>query len=188
MKRVLSVAAVFGAVFASSDALANSETFGNQGNFVIRTDTNIGGGMAPAAATNVGFGTTFDVGTSIFLAPAADYFVIKNLSVGAAMPLVINIAGAAGGGGTTVLFGLLGRVGYNLSFSDKFGIWPQAGIGFRHLSMGGGSDTAAQMKLSAPFMFHPADHFFLGLGPDFTTGFKDGTNNLGFNFVIGGYF
>ena len=184
MKRVLSFAAVLGAVFASTDAMANSETFGNQGNLVIRTDTNIGGGMAPAAATNIGFGTTFDFGTTIFLAPAADYFVIKNLSVGAAVPFSVTIANNA----NTVNFGMLARVGYNVSFTDKMGIWPQAGLGFRYLSVPGGNDTAAQLKLAVPFMLHPADHFFLGLGPDFTSGFKTGYNNFGFNFIIGGYF
>ncbi len=187
MNRVMSVATVLGVFFASTGAFANAETFGNQGNFVIRTDTNIGGGIAPMSATNVGFGTTFNVGTTIFLAPAADYFVIKNLSVGGAVPFSVTIAG----GTSAVLVGMMGRVGYNVSFNDKFGVWPQAGLGFRYLSaggFGGSSDTAAQLKLAAPFLFHPADHFFLGLGPDFTTGFKDGANNLGFNFVIGGYF
>jgi hypothetical protein len=112
--------------------------------------------------------------------------VIKNLSVGGALPFSVSVAG----GTSTIVFGMLARAGYNVSFNDKFGVWPQAGLGFRHISVGGfgGSDTAAQLKLAAPFLFHPADHFFLGLGPDFTTGFKTGANNLGFNFVIGGYF
>ena len=52
-----------------------------------------------------------------------------------------------------------------------------------------GGDFAFIANLSAPILFHPANHFFVGLGP--SLGFKVGGAeglNLSVNSLVGGYF
>jgi hypothetical protein len=55
---------------------------------------------------------------------------------------------------------------------------------------GSNSSTHLGLVLSAPFLYHPARHFFLGIGPllsvDATGDNKQTT--FGAGFTIGGYF
>lgn len=103
--------------------------------------------------------------TSITLLPAFDYFVIRNLSLGA----VAGVKYAKTGDNRTTDFQLGPRVGYDFELSEKFSIWPKLGLMYAHAKFedhdGSEKNDALQLNLFAPFMFHPAQHFFVGFGP-----------------------
>ncbi len=140
-----------------------SEQFGAKGQLAISSDASL-----RIANTSVsGGGST----TTIELAPAVDYFVIRNLSVGGSVEL--NYTSTAPGHATR--FGIGPRVGYNFGLSDLISIWPKAGLSLASTSTttdANGpapstsvSNTAVALNLFVPVMFHPAPHFFVGFGP-----------------------
>jgi hypothetical protein len=103
-----------------------------------------------------------------------DYFVIDYLSVGGFLGLEYNSTPA----GSSTAFSLGPRVGYNIPFSRRFSVWPKVGLSIGHTSqdiddeLAGAvgedeSNTSLQLNLFLPVMFHPVEHFFLGLGPAF---------------------
>lgn len=172
-------------------ARAAGPAFGGAGQLVISDDQPLGGGAfggagsgavvpAPPGSTttasfqfatvskNGGSGTEFSV------APAADYFVIPNLSVGGNILFgVFNPAQAGSGPSTTAtLFGIAPRVGYNISITDMISFWPKAYFAYTtfNASAGGGSSggNATAIGLFAPIVFVPVPHFFLGIGPNFS--------------------
>ncbi len=144
-----------------------AEIFGGAGQIAISSD----------AALTVQRRTISGVegGTStIQLAPAADYFVINNLSVGG----FVGFDYVTSGDNDSSRFAIGPRVGYNIPFSDLVSIWPKAGFSFAHTSStvsgpGPNNSTvsvtntadAFALNLFAPIMFHPVQHFFAGFGP-----------------------
>jgi hypothetical protein len=111
--------------------------------------------------------------TSISLAPAADYFVAKNVSIGASLLFDYQHTG----GNSATRFGIGPRFGYYVAFSDMVGIWPKIGFSYSYSSRtialsGAGtsleksnSGGAFTLNLFAPIMFTPVPHFFVGFGP-----------------------
>ena len=135
--------------------------------------------------------------TTIQFAPAADYFVIDNLSVGG----FIGIAYAKAGNSDGTRFSVGPRVGYNLPLSNLISIWPKIGLAYAHSSAGysvrqGNVDIATStsndsiaLNLFVPVMFHPATHFFVGLGPYLDTDLS-GDNRVtayGIKLSVGGW-
>jgi hypothetical protein len=138
--------------------------------------------------------------TRIQLGPAADYFVIENLSIGGIIMLDYqNTANA-----DTTRFMIGPRVGYNIPFTDMLGLWPKLGFSFTHDSVStelptgddnteltatrGGSHFT--LNLFAPLMFHPVTHFFVGFGP-FLDADLSGDNKVtvfGGRLTVGGWF
>jgi opacity protein-like surface antigen len=136
--------------------------------------------------------------------PSLDYFVIPNLSIGGAVG-VAHGTGAVGVpdvSGTGIL--VEARVGYNIPLNDMFSIWPHLGIGYEHVSVdfngGSGSGYRVPLIVTVPVLWHPADHFFLGVGPTLTTELANSitvngqsmdqqkTTDVGLTAVLGGYF
>lgn len=160
MRLSLSFAAVTVALTTvSTAALADGPTFGSANQLAISSDSNL---QLTHTSVTQGGGTT----TTFTFLPAADYFVINGLSLG-------GFALAEVVGGSTVLatsttVGVGARVGYNVAFSDTFSFWPKLGLGIDHTS-GGLGETVVTASIYAPFLVRPAPHFFLGLGPIFTT-------------------
>ncbi len=148
--------------------------FGNAGELVISSDANLGltgqvdGGVNGSPATS---------GWTLTLHPSADYFVIQGLSVGAFVDFTHTeydqenqTNGIANGTGTTAFntnrFGVGPRVGYNIPIVDWISVWPTLGLAFAATGQTGGvNGTAWTLVLSAPFLYHLATHFFVGLGP-----------------------
>ena len=144
-----------------------AEVFGAKGQIAISSD----------AALTIQRRTMSDVSggtTSIQLAPAADYFVINNLSIGG----FIGFDYTTSGENDSSRFSIGPRVGYNLPFSDLVSIWPKGGFSYAHTSStvtvpGSGGSTvsttnssgAFALNLFVPVMFHPVQHFFAGFGP-----------------------
>ncbi|HEY2735551.1 MAG TPA: hypothetical protein VGI70_16255, partial [Polyangiales bacterium] len=133
--------------------------------------------------------------TSISIAPAADFFVVENVSVGGSILLEYNSAGDA----HTTRFGIGPRVGYNFAFTDMLGLWPKIGFSYSHTNTGvshsDGLNTVSvstsgdhfTLNLFVPVMFHPVPHFFVGFGPFLDTDLSgdDKTTSYGGKLTIG---
>jgi hypothetical protein len=93
----------------------------------------------------------------------------------------------------------LPRVGYVVAFSPATYLWPRAGIGYVHQSIGNSSGQSASLyrvplEVFVPVIFQPVPHFFIGGGIrvstdlvskiESTEGFK--TTEIGLLSTIGG--
>jgi hypothetical protein len=135
--------------------------------------------------------------------PAVDYFLIDNLSLGGF--LGFDYTNQAGDSGHTTAFSIGPRVGYNIAFADMFSVWPKLGFSYAHTSISqtttnivngvpvtadtSDSSDSLALNLFVPFMFHPAEHFFIGFGPAFDldlTGDNKATTFAG-RLTIGGW-
>jgi hypothetical protein len=156
-------------------------TFGNAGQVVISSD----------------FSFVFEHAngtTSISIAPAADYFLVPQLSLGGQLVFEYSKHDPS----SISTFALGPRVGYNIPLAPTFSLWPRAVLEYSHHTFtpgGGGSDTTnlLGLVLYAPFLFHPVPHFFIGLGPSIGGNFAGGDSSDRYVIVavqstIGGYF
>jgi hypothetical protein len=148
--------------------------FGSPGELVISSDANLGLVGETTGGVN---GSPSTSGWTLTLLPAADYFVIQGLSIGGfidfthtetSVPNETN--GTPNNTGSTSTstntFGIGPRIGYNIPITDWISLWPKLGLSFADTSVsGGGSGTAWTLTLFAPFLYHLATHYFLGLGP-----------------------
>jgi hypothetical protein len=92
--------------------------------------------------------------------------------------------------------GLGVRAGYNIPVSESASLWPKVSVSIERNDIptdqnagATGGDLAVVADLSAPLLFHPANHFFVGLGPSLAlkVGGAEGLN-IALNSVVGGYF
>jgi hypothetical protein len=123
------------------------------------------------------------------LAPAADYFLAPRLSVGG----VLTYGHASGGAGTNSLgsdtFRLAARAGYVFAFNDRFGVWPLGGLAVGYASANHASDTNTWLTIYVPALFHPAPHFFVGLGPSAQVHLSGHAGTAwGIDSMLGGWF
>jgi hypothetical protein len=135
--------------------------------------------------------------TTIDIAPAADFFVAKNFSIGGVIGFDYTKVGNHNG----TRFEIGPRVGYNLSFTNMLGVWPRVGFSYAHSSAGytvamGNQDVSTSksndsiaLNIFVPLMMHPATHFFVGFGPFLDTDLS-GDNRVtayGLRLAIGGW-
>jgi hypothetical protein len=159
-----------GATLAPSTARAQAADFGAPGELAISSDAQVSL-LGQSYSGNGAPGSTFQ----LVLQPAADYFIIRNLSLGGYLEYAHQSQSGNNGGPSTNsdTFGLGPRVGYDIVISDSFSFWPKAFIGFSstNFSTGNnsGGDNSWSIGVFAPFLFHPVQHFFLGLGPTLST-------------------
>ena len=122
-------------------------------------------------------------GGSIFLHPAADYFIVNAISIGG----VVGFNHSSNF--TSIEIG--GRAGINLNITDHIGVWPMAGISVTHNSdsMAHTSSTPATLTIFAPFLYHIVPHLFVGVGPSFFLALNGNNDNaFGIDSIIGGWF
>ena len=177
-----------------NSAVTREPRFGDQGEYVI----------SGSFSASLGHLEYSDSDASTFSAnfePSFDYFVAKNLSLGAAG--FIRYSDSTSGIGTeskTVGLGAYARVGANLPMGEVVSLWPVFSLGVWHLSttltapgpgfvtsagglaVGVGSETnlgetVVVVEVFAPILLPPARHFFLGLGPDFYTDLVNDIDN-----------
>jgi len=140
------------------------------------------------------------------LSPMAHYFVMPNLSVSAGIVIQHGSSPVSGSSSSVSATGLgiLVGAGYNLQLAPMVSLWPQLRIGYVHTSVSGtgisGSESMVPLEILVPVLFHPADHFFVGLGPVFRTQLSNSASSgstsvdqpketdIGLTAVIGGYF
>jgi hypothetical protein len=137
--------------------------FGNKGQIAISSE-------AGATFTHTTFKDSDNSTTSFVLRPGVDYFLIKQLSLGA----FVGVDSQSQAGLSTRTFAVGPRVGYDIAFSDRFSIWPRVGFSYNSTkfetdAVGGlpsssTSNNALALNVFAPFLFH-THHFFAGVGP-----------------------
>jgi hypothetical protein len=148
-----------------------SGIFGGKGQLAISSDA--GFELSNTSISDVDGSTT-----RLILRPAVDYFVVDYLSLGG----FLGLEYLKTNGGSTTQFSIGPRVGYNIPFSERFSFWPKLGFSFASTSVEtedtetpdgliipgeDESSTSLQLNIFAPVMFHPVEHFFLGVGPAF---------------------
>ena len=79
----------------------------------------------------------------------------------------------SGGGNSSSVttFGIAPQVGYNLGLTDSISFWPKLYFGYTSSSTNNNGPTfsSGALGIYAPFLYHPVQHLFLGLGPNFST-------------------
>lgn len=142
-----------------------------QGNFVVTNDA----GFAFDQQIGRGGATTFSV------RPALDYFVINRLSIGGAAEFDY-----ASGKPSFTQFQIAPEIGYEFALSDTWSFWPQASV---PISVPNPGSASVAIAIFAPFLIHPSEHFFFGLGPGFAQVLTSpATTQVTAAFRIGGYF
>jgi hypothetical protein len=148
----------------------------------------------------------------------ASYFVIPHLSLGVALGAqwLSDSPVNGGGSGSSTIFHVGPRVGYDLAIADRVSIWPQVGVDYRtysqtetqqSLTVNGGPATTTSVTTTSsalgftamvPVLLHPTQGFFVGAGPVFYTEFSNSTSaqgqsndnskvtSLGLVFTVGG--
>lgn len=189
---------------AAATMPASTGAFGSLGQLAISVDlpfTN----EAPQFAifhrsTSMGGSSSTNIG----IMPSLDYFLAPNISLGGEIGIFHGGGEVLGttlpDGATQTTFVVEVRGGYNLALNDRFSIWPHIGIGYEHasVSISGASSSgyAIPLVVTVPVLWHPADHFFLGLAPTLTTELiakaesndAPKTTDVGLTAVLGGYF
>ncbi len=108
--------------------------------------------------------------TTLVLRPAIDYFVIDHLSVG----LFTGVEYTKTAGGSKTSYGVGPRIGYDIPFSDRFSLWPKAGVSFNSMKTKfdapstSVTNSAVALNVFVPVMFH-TNHYFVGFGPSLDT-------------------
>jgi hypothetical protein len=167
---------------AASGGNALGQGFGDAGQIVISVDTSGGPPFSNFAGAH--FDKVNHAGWLFEIRPAADYFLMPAVTVGAVLGFALDDASNKG-------FLVGGRGGFNFNFTDNVGIWGRAAFSLNHVSAGsgGGSINDTFLSLSAPVLYHPAPHMFVGIGPYYNLNTSGpGENNYGFTCTVGGWF
>jgi hypothetical protein len=125
------------------------------------------------------------------IAPAADYFLFAHISVGALLAYGHGSGGAVPGtnGLGSDTFSIGARAGYALAFNDRFSVWPLVGLRLDYASANHTSQTNTFLPIYVPALFHPAQHFFVGLGPKVDAHISgQGNAAWGIETALGGWF
>ncbi|HYJ09477.1 MAG TPA: hypothetical protein VEX18_10720 [Polyangiaceae bacterium] len=144
--------------------------------------------------------------SNLRLAPTVSWFVLPQFAVllGATVTAsrsssdeISDLGGHAALGGRTGL-------GYAVPLAEHFSFWPHASAGLTNYWFDSGDQPSAGpdsmldlgVGVAAPVLWHPAPHFFLGLGPAAFAHYsgprlgslKHGFTALGVTSAVGGYF
>ena len=162
------------AASAPAPAAASASSFGAGGEWVLSVQSHNFG----SASSSFFLQKTAGGGTTVTVQPALDYFIGSGISVGGTVGFIHSSS-------TTVNFGA--RAGFNQGLTDKVSFWPTGGV-YGNYFHGDSSSTAAQVAIYAPFLYHPVQHFFVGIGPYLGYQFHGGSDTeYGLDFVIGGW-
>ena len=172
--------------------------FGSLGQIVISTDLPLGVTSPALSVVHSSLSMGGGSSTTFGIQPSADYFFAPNMSLGGLVGIVKTSFGSGGGDITAISIGA--RFGYNLALSPTVSLWLRGGLTYTHSSVSsGGMDFSGYfipLTIFAPVLWHPAQHFFVGLGPVFVTDLIAKTEgndaqketDFGVQAVIGGYF
>lgn len=112
--------------------------------------------------------------TTYAIGPAADVFVIDNLSAGAELLFGRELIAGAGDA-TENTIRIAPRVGYHISFvPQRLGLWPRLEFGYESSKLEvTGTPNVTEKKVTlgvfVPLLIHPVEHFHIGIGPFFDT-------------------
>jgi hypothetical protein len=167
-----------------------AESFGASRQIAISSDAALS--AQRATASGVSGGTT-----TLQIAPAIDYFVLNNFSVGG----FVAVNYVTSGDNNSTRFSIGPRVGYNVALSDLVSIWPKVGFSYASTSGTVGrpvgdtivstsfSNSNLALNVFVPIMFHPVQHFFVGFGPFLDTDLSGDTRTTvwGGKLTLGGW-
>lgn len=139
-----------------------SGRFGEQGQKAVSSDAGL-------SISNTSISGVDGSTTTLILRPAVDWFFTDSISLGGFVGVEYN----SSPGGSSTVISLGPRLGYNLPLAERLSLWPKLGFSLASTSFDDDaivgdedeSNTSVQLNLFAPLMFHPVQHFFLGLGP-----------------------
>jgi hypothetical protein len=184
MRRLTSLLGIALGLYISN--AASAQTFGSQGSGVIsvervfgihgthRSTENLVDGQDDETedATGITFawrgsGEGAGAAASAFDAPRAafDYFIIERVSVGGALAWAsVSLEDAGADSASAFLFAP--RAGYAYMFSNVVGIWPRGGVTYHSAGVDpGASENGLALTLEGMFVFVPAQHFAVLVGP-----------------------
>lgn len=183
-------------------AFAEPGRFGDQHQVVIDQRFNLGGGYARTGEEPIAFSTS-----ELTLSPGASYFVMPKLSVGLHASLGHRRMQAEywDESATETKVGVAPSIGYAVPIAQHFDVWPQLAVDYNKSWYSGTLNFTGlaqrdgawlDASLSAPVLWSPAEHFFVGLGPKLAWisgaldngAFKNDTVAVGATSTIGGYF
>jgi hypothetical protein len=170
-------------------------SLGHAGQIAIQSDFQISFQHESVSAADDGEDP--DSSTTIILAPGLDYFVTEGLSIGGQAIFQRLSSGDLSVNGV----GVAPRLGYFLPLGPRIGLWPTAALAYLRTSVDLGelTDSVSGYELTAaatvPLLFQPADHFFIGIGPTFSTELiskvededADKSTRFGLASTVGGY-
>ncbi len=186
--------------------------FGDPGQFVLS-------GALSASFGHLGYSTGDNTTTSFGIEPAFDYFSTQNFFEGASA-FIRYSDGTSGIGieSKSLSLGVTGQIGFNFWLGDRVSFCPKLSLGVWQtrttyeapsfnftVSIDGlavplgpsteVTENAVFVQLYAPFLFHLAQHFFIGFGPDVYTDLLHSVESasnrrifLGASSTVGGWF
>jgi hypothetical protein len=186
------------ALLVSSSAWA--QTFGEKGQLAISAERLFGYVHDSATTTFNGVDSTVKAESFSFLSSsvpaeagtggltysqprvAGDYFVIDNLSVGAALgyshtSLTVPTTGNQMVATSFDSWTFAPRAGYSFLFNDMIGIWPRAGFTYRTFSEGNDGGHVLALTIEAPFTFSLIPHVVFTAGPTLDIGLSGSIDN-----------
>lgn len=176
--------------------------FGKTGQIVLTSATD-------ASISHRSYSQSKGASTSVTFAPGIDYFVSDGTSIGGEVVIGhssgndLDESGANEEFSSTSLSFVL-RAGFNLRLADVASIWLNGGVGYGSVdwsvstAMGTNQHTSTRgwIEASAPFLVHPARHFFVGAGPAVfhelsnrdQYNYENKQTQLALRLVLGGWF
>jgi hypothetical protein len=107
--------------------------------------------------------------------------VVQNFSLGGAVEF-----DSVSGTPDFVQVAVAPDVGYELALSDSWSFWPSASVAVFVPNRGA---SGVSLGVFAPFLIHPAEHFFFGIGPGLSQSITSNPATQIYGaFDIGGYF
>jgi len=187
---------------AAQEPVARTGDFGTKGQLSVNVDLPFTSDAPQFAIYNTSQNMGGGSSTTVIIAPALDYFVAPNVSIGGQIGYRHESFTSAGSPVSQVGSGFVlgARAGINFPINGTLSFWPRLSLTYSTLSGGGASTMVVPLGISAPLLWHPASHFFLGVGPFFATDLSssyevgglsvDGvkTTDVGLQAVVGGYF
>jgi hypothetical protein len=121
-------------------------------------------------------------GWAFNIQPAADYFIIPNVTIGGAVGFGI-------GNDDRKAFRVAPRAGFNFNFTEHVSIWGKAGITYGWQSVGGASASESYFNLFVPINYHIVPRVFVGVGPFYNLKMSGdfAATNYGFTSVVGAW-
>jgi hypothetical protein len=197
---------------ASGGGADTAGMFGQAGQIVLMTE--LDGSTLNIAHSDISFlhvgqssvgGMASSSANMFSLTPMGHYFIMPNVSISAGVVIVHGDIPTGGlGSASATALGLLVGAGYNLHLTPMLSAWAQLQIGYVHESFSfmntDFTGSMVPLQISVPILFHPAEHFFLGLGPILRTQLSNSVSamgvsmdqsketDIGLTAVIGGYF
>ena len=150
------------------------------------------GQVLPSGSVSYVHSSAGDVSQSrLLVQPEVSYFVLDHLALGGGLLYQIDNVSVAGVDRPSVTNAGLEVVGaYDVPLDRWFSLFVSTALyGIQR----GGTDVVWGASAFAPLLFHPANHFFLGLGPSCAldllgSGSAPKATVFGLRSLVGGYF